>query len=87
MTIGSIEREFLTVRELVARYSFLRLGGVRDWIFHDRSGFRTRCVRKLGRKVVISVPEFIAWVDGQSTTPRTSAWGEPTGGARERGGR
>ncbi len=68
--------EYVTVRQLVERFSFTSEGAIRKWLFLDAHGFRSRCARQIGRRIVIDVRAFEAWIDSQksgaSTTPRAA---------------
>ncbi|MBL8786203.1 MAG: hypothetical protein JNJ59_14990 [Deltaproteobacteria bacterium] len=59
--------EFLTVPALCERFPFVKVGGVKQWLWRDFHGFRSQCARLVGRKMLISVPAFLAWIDGQKT--------------------
>ncbi len=58
---------WVNVRQLAAMFPFASEGAIRKWFFTDARGFRSRCARTLGRRVVISVPEFERWLDEQRT--------------------
>ena len=57
--------KWLTVNQLVAAYPCFAIGGIRWIIFHEKTNGFDRCVRRVGRKVLIDVKEFEQWVDGQ----------------------
>ncbi len=59
-------RNLLTVRQFSQKYPAFPEGGLRYNIFHaDRNDFQ-RCLRRIGRKVLIDEQEFFGWVDAQN---------------------
>ena len=61
-------RKFYSVKAFVRRHSgCLTEGALRALIFHDKDGFATKCVRRLGRKVVIDEAAFFQWLDAQNS--------------------
>jgi hypothetical protein len=57
--------DFATVPDLCKRFPFVKAGGVKQWLWRDFKGFRSQCARLVGRKMLISVPAFLAWIDAQ----------------------
>lgn len=58
-------QNFVTVRQLSAKYPAFPEGGLRFWIFHaEKNGF-AKCLRRVGRKVLVEEAAFLAWVDSQ----------------------
>lgn len=59
-------RPLSTVRQFSAKNPAFPEGGLRYLIFHaDKNGF-DRCIRRIGRKVLIDEIEFFRWVDKQN---------------------
>lgn len=42
------------------------IGGLRHLIFHEQSNGFSRCVRRVGRRVLIDEDEFFKWVADQN---------------------
>lgn len=54
-----------TVKQFCERYPWMKESTLRNRIFFaDTNGFN-RCVRHLGRKVLISEPDFLVWFEAQ----------------------
>ena len=61
-------RALYSVKEFARRHSgCLTEGALRALIFHDRDGFATKCVKRIGRKVTIDEGAFYRWLDGQNS--------------------
>lgn len=58
----NIEDEFLTFSEVARRFPAFTESGLRWHRFQNTSGFN-RCVRRVGRKVVISLNDFLNWLN------------------------
>lgn len=59
-------RPLSTVRQFSAKNPAFPEGGLRYLIFHaEKNGF-DRCIRRIGRKVLIDEIEFFRWVDQQN---------------------
>ncbi len=56
---------YLTVKQLSEKYPAFPQGGVRSWIFSDKNGF-SKCIRRVGKKILISESSFLHWLEGQS---------------------
>ena len=56
----------LTVRQFSQKYPAFPEGGLRYQIFHaERNGF-SRCIRRVGRKVLLEESEVFRWIDAQN---------------------
>lgn len=56
----------LTIRQFSEKYPAFNQGGLRYLIFYaHRNGFK-KCIRRVGRKVLLHVPSVFAWVDEQN---------------------
>jgi hypothetical protein len=56
-------KQYLTVRKLVEKYSFVTSSSIRWYIFHGAQNGFNKCIRRLGRKILIDEQAFFAWVD------------------------
>lgn len=53
----------LTIKQFSREYPAFTIGGLRHLIFHaDQNGFN-KCIRRVGRKILIHVPSFFEWID------------------------
>jgi len=63
-------RPLSTVRQFSAKNPAFPEGGLRHLIFHaEKNGF-DKCIRRIGRKVLIDEMEFFRWVDQQNQLGR-----------------
>lgn len=59
-------RTLLTVRQFSQKHPAFPEGGLRYNIFHaDKNGF-TKCIRRIGRKVLLDEAEVFRWIDEQN---------------------
>ena len=59
---GSPKTNFLTVRQLAERYPAFTANGIRHHIFHaEKNGF-TKCMRRVGKRVLIEESLFVQWI-------------------------
>jgi len=61
----SDKTHYLTVKQLSEKYPAFPQGGIRSWIFSDKNGF-SKCLRRVGKKILISEQDFHAWLDSQN---------------------
>lgn len=53
----------LTIRQFSEKYPAFNQGGLRYLVFYaDTNGFK-KCIRRVGRKVLLHVPSVFSWVD------------------------
>jgi hypothetical protein len=58
--------DFVTIRQLTTRYPAFTEGGIRALIFRaNRNGFNS-CIRRIGRKILISKSAFSRWIEVQN---------------------
>lgn len=60
-----LEDEYMTFSQTAQRFPAFTEGSLRWHRFNDTGGFN-RCVRRIGRKCVISLREFLHWIEEQS---------------------
>ena len=55
--------QFLTVKQVAEKYPWPSEQGLRHLIFYaDENGF-SRCIRRIGRRVLIKEEEFLSWLN------------------------
>lgn len=57
---------FLTVKQTAQRFPAFSEASLRFYIFHEKSNGLTKAIRRVGRKILISEPMFIEWLEGQN---------------------
>ena len=62
-TTAGTERRLIPVTQWSKHHSWPPIGGLRHLIFHERSNGFARCVRRVGRKVLIDEAKFFEWVE------------------------
>jgi len=63
-----MEQKYLTVKQLAEAVPGFTVGGIRSWLFYDKSGFRTECSIKIGSKVLIDLDRVNEWLGQQRET-------------------
>lgn len=54
--------DFITPKMLTAKYPAFGAGTVRHYIFNARNNGFDKCMRRLGRKILISESLFVKWL-------------------------
>ena len=58
--------DYVTIRQLTTSNPAFTEGGIRALIFRaERNGFN-RCIRRIGRKILISKSAFSHWIEAQN---------------------
>lgn len=58
--------DFVTIRQLTTHNPAFTEGGIRALIFRaERNGFH-KCIRRIGRKILISKTAFSHWIEEQN---------------------
>lgn len=60
------QRTLVTVQQFCHQFPAFTLGGLRWLLFHRQENDLQRAVLKIGRRVLIDVDEFFAWLDEQN---------------------
>jgi len=58
-------KPYFTVKQLPIHYPAFTENSIRWLIFHENANGFSRCVRRIGRKVLIDANEFEAWIATQ----------------------
>ena len=57
---------FLPIKDFLKGRSWPTKSSIRFYIFYNRHNFATRCVKRVGRRVLIDVEAFEKWIEEQS---------------------
>ena len=60
-----IKNQFATVRELSKLFPSFSEPSLRFLIFNAQQNGFQKCIRKIGRKIIINISEFENWVNSQ----------------------
>ena len=58
--------DYITIRQLATRYPAFTEGGIRALIFRAKSNGFDSCIRRIGRKILISKSAFSQWIETQN---------------------
>lgn len=59
-------KDYLTIKQLTNENPAFTEGGVRSLIFHsNKNGFKS-CIRRIGRRILISRNAFTNWIEEQN---------------------
>lgn len=58
-------KRWATVNQTAATHEAFSIASLRWLIFNKQTNGFSKCVRKIGRKVLIDLDQFEAWVDAQ----------------------
>lgn len=61
-----ITKRLTTVRQTAELYAGFSTSSLRWLIFNQKTNGFSICVRKIGRKVLIDLDQFEAWIDAQT---------------------
>ena len=62
--------DYVTIRQLVTNYPAFTEGGIRALIFRANHNGFNRCIRRIGRKILISKSAFSHWIEAQNGDAR-----------------
>ena len=74
------EQRFAEIKQVRGLFPFLRESSVR-WLIYSDPEFRKSCVFRMGRKVLIGIPELLKFIEDR----KYSEGVENSGGARRKG--
>jgi len=58
---------YLTVNEMLEKYSWLKPGGLRHFLFNSKKNGLEKAIRRMGkRKILINEQLFFLWIDEQN---------------------
>ena len=58
--------DFVTIRQLTTSNPAFTEGGIRALIFRSKSNGFNSCIRRIGRKILISKSAFSQWIEIQN---------------------
>jgi hypothetical protein len=58
--------DYVTIRQLVTTNPAFTEGGIRALIFRANHNGFNRCIRRIGRKILISKSAFSNWIEAQN---------------------
>ncbi|MBY0272837.1 MAG: hypothetical protein K2X02_05445 [Alphaproteobacteria bacterium] len=58
--------DFVTIRQLTTSNPAFTEGGIRALIFRAKYNGFNRCIRRIGRKILISKSAFSCWIEDQN---------------------
>lgn len=60
--------KFYTVNQLCEKYSWARPGGIRHLIFHAETNGFSKCMVRMGRRILIDIEKFGEWLEENRET-------------------
>jgi hypothetical protein len=58
--------DYITIRQLTTSNPAFTEGGIRALIFRSKSNGFDSCIRRIGRKILISKSAFSHWIEAQN---------------------
>jgi len=58
----AISRSYLTKRQVIEKYPFLTKNMLKNLLFKDIGGFRSKVVKKLGRRIILDEEAFLIFL-------------------------
>lgn len=58
-----MKTKLVTVRQLAEVSPAFTENSIRQWLFYDTDGFRTKCAIKIGAKVLLDLDAVGEWLD------------------------
>ena len=65
--MAEIKRKWATVREVTEMFP-ISLGHMRYLLMNSKANGLEICVRRIGRKILINIDQFDAWIDAHKPT-------------------
>ena len=66
MSIQVTQEKFQTVNDFLSTRSWPTKSSIRYYIFYNICNFETKCIRRVGRKVLINTEAFQVWLEEQA---------------------
>lgn len=63
--VASVD-DYVTIRQLTTSNPAFTEGGIRALIFRSKSNGFDSCIRRIGRKILISKSAFSCWIESQN---------------------
>ncbi len=60
------ERKLIPLTQWNQHHSFPPQGGLRHLVFHSQTNGFDKCIRRVGRRILIDEGAYFAWVDDQN---------------------
>ena len=57
-----LPQQYLTTRQACEKYPFLSKNMLKNLLFKDIDGFRSKVVRKLGRRIILDEEAFLLFI-------------------------
>ena len=58
----AISKSYITKEQAIEKYSFLTRNMLKNLLFKDINGFRSKVVRKLGRRIILDEEAFLLFL-------------------------
>lgn len=65
-TTTATPRRLIPLTHWPQYHAFPPIGGLRHLVFHSKSNGFDKCIRRVGRRVLIDEGLFFEWLDGQN---------------------
>lgn len=62
MELKDASLKYLTVGEFVKQFAFPTRTSIRYYIHFDRCQFASKCVVRIGKKILINVAHYVDWI-------------------------
>jgi len=59
----AVDNTYLTVKEFTEKFSFPTKTSIRWYIFYNKKNFATKCTRRIGRKILIYLGDYLSWIE------------------------
>ncbi len=63
--INQYTTSYLTKEQILKKYKFLSSNMLKNLLFKNINGFREKCIRKIGKRILINEIEFIKYISEQ----------------------
>jgi len=64
--MNKLSERYLTKKQAIQKYGFLSENMLKNLLFKDVDGFRTKVAKKLGRRVLLDEEALLLFISGQS---------------------
>ena len=63
---SSTTPNYRTVKQFCDRHEWATLGGIRNLIFHAETNGFAKCIKRMGRRILLDEDAIFTWIDEQS---------------------
>ena len=73
MTEDTVKRRLIPLTDFPNHHAYPPIGQLRALVFNSKNNGFERCIRRVGKRILIDEAEYFAWVDNQKFNQESGA--------------